>query len=185
MSTHPAEGEDPWYENTYVMDPAGNVMEPDPNLTDKDKEPVIWPTRTIDGKAVSVIPRHRLSDDLDTVLKPAVQAIGIAVKQQRWLKGQQWSTQHGVTQLSRTQVAPTPMPRGSPAAAGGPAAPDWTIVNKTSQYGLDLYQDSIEFHSATTTTTTTTTTGLGWWRSWRMPLRLARATHGHQLQCVA
>ena len=27
MSTHPAEGDDPWYENTYVKDPAGNVME--------------------------------------------------------------------------------------------------------------------------------------------------------------
>ena len=150
MSTHPAEGDDPWYENTYVKDPAGNVMEPDPNLTDKCNQPVTWPTTTIDGTTVSVIPQHKLSDDLASVLKPAVQAIGRAVKQQPWLKGQQWSTQHGVTQLSRTEVAPTPMPTSS-AAASGAAAPDWTIVNQTSQYGLDLYQDSIAFDSASNT----------------------------------
>lgn len=147
LSTHPAEGNDPWYENTYVTDPAGNVMSPDQTLTDKDGQPVVWPTATVGGRQVSVIPQHRLSDGLNSVLKPAVQAVGIAVKQQPWLKGQQWSTQHGVTQLQRTRVSPSQSPRRLADAAGATQA-DWTIVNQTSQYGLDLYQDSISFDAS-------------------------------------
>lgn len=149
LSTHPAEGNDPWYENTYVMDPNGNVMSPDPNLTDKDGQPVVWPKATVNGQQVSVIPQHKLSDDLSTVLKPVVQQVGVAVKQQPWLKGQQWTNQHGVTQLSRTNVAPTQAPRVALATESAQA--DWTIVNKTSQYGLDLYQNSIKFDGSNNT----------------------------------
>ncbi len=151
LSTHPAEGEDPWYENTHVVDPAGNVMQPDPNLTDKDGQPVVWPTTTVNGKTVSVIPQHRLSDDLNSVLKPAVQTIGKTVKQCPWLKGQQWSTQHGVTQLSRTHVAPGPTATAATAVSAGLPTTDWTIVNKSSHYGLDLDQNSIQFDSTSNT----------------------------------
>ena len=151
LSTHPAEGADPWYENTYVMDPNGNVMPPDPDLKDKDNQPVVWPTTTVNGEQVSVIPQHKLSDGLDSVLRPTVQAVGIVVKQQPWLKGQQWSTQHGLTELQRTKVAPSPVPVPQAVGAGAPAQAPWTIVNKTSHYGLDLHENSIAYDPATGT----------------------------------
>ena len=151
LSTHPPEGADPWYENTYVMDPAGNVMPPDPDLKDKDNQPVVWPTTTVNGKQVSVIPQHKLSNGLDSVLRPTVQAVGIVVKQQPWLKGQQWSTQHGLTELQRTKVAPSPVPVRQAVGAGAPAQAQWTIVNKTSHYGLDLHENTVAYDPGTGT----------------------------------
>jgi hypothetical protein len=156
-SEHQADGDEPWYENTYVRDPAGKVMEPAPGLKDKDGKEVNWPTRTINNETVRVIPQHRLSDDLSSVLKPAVQAVVMLVKQQPWLKGQQWSTQHGRTQLSRTNVAPALalQPRalraGATARADLAGQADWTIVNQSSHYGLDVFTDSLTFDNASQT----------------------------------
>jgi hypothetical protein len=154
LSTHPADGSNPWYQNTYAMDPTGAVMSPDPNLVDKDGKPVVWPTANIGGQQVKVIPQHKLSADLDQVLTPTVQQVGVVVKQQPWLKGQQWTTQHGVTQLARTGVPPTAAPlMASAATVTGAAQADWTVVNKTSHYGLDLDQNSIVFDAKTGTLT--------------------------------
>jgi hypothetical protein len=140
LSAHP----DGWYVDTYVTDPDGNVMEPVELLDDKGDS--VWKTVEIDGRDVSVIPQYLLSEGLDRVLTPAVQEAGREIKQKPWLKGQQWTTQHGVTQVSRTDVVPTQQPR-----AEVPTQPNWTVVSRTSQYGLALYHDSIHFDGATNT----------------------------------
>lgn len=147
LSTHPAEGPNPWYDNTFVAGPDGKPMATLDDLVDSEGHAVAWPTKRIDGRDVHVMPQFVLSAGLDSVLTAVIQDAGRAVKQQPWLKGRQWSTQHGVTEVSRTNVAPT-----QPLRAGG-AQPDWTIVNKTSKYGLDLYGDSIKFDAKTSTLT--------------------------------
>jgi hypothetical protein len=144
LSLNPPEGEDPWYENTYVTDDHGNPVQPTADLTDPEGRPAPWPTTIVDGREVPVIPQHRLSDQLDAVLRPVIQEVGRAVMQESTLKAQQWSTQHGVTGLSRTN---TPALQGQPTAVGT----HWTLVNKTSMYGLDLYQDSMVFDETTQT----------------------------------
>lgn len=162
LSEHPAESDEPWYENTYVRDPNGNVMEPVSGLKDKQGNPIIWPTKQIDGQQVSVIPQQKLSDGLTDAARPLVQDAAKIIKQTPWLKGQHWTTQHGVTEHTRTNVpgnssleAATPtgvdpireaiMTDELALDATGTASPDWTLVSKTSQYGLNLYDDTLNY----------------------------------------
>lgn len=140
LSGHPPEGTDPWYENTYVTDLEGNVMAPDTDLPDKTGTPVQWPTTDVDAETdVSVIPQHRLSDGLDRVLGTVVRAVGTALKQQSWLKGQQWSTQNAVTQIARSGEPVLSVPNNEAAQAR------WTVVNTTSTFGLEICADTISF----------------------------------------
>lgn len=148
LSLHPPESDDAWYENTYVTDDVGTPVQPTAQLTDSDAPPAPWPTTLVDGRRIPVIPQHRLVKDLDDVLRPVIQEVVRAVAQAPSLKGQQWSTQHGVTSQVRTN---TSVPQGEMATAAVPAQTHWTLVNKTSMYGLDLYQDSIEFDERTQT----------------------------------
>ncbi len=147
LSRHSAATSDPWYENTYVKDLDGNAMEPAPDLTDSEGQPVQWPTVAVGDRSVGVIPQFQLSDGLNDVLGAAVNDAGTLIKNKSWLKGRQWSTQHGLTQLSRTEVVPVV------ASTGAPAQAQWTIANKTSTYGLDLYQDSMRFDATSNTMT--------------------------------
>lgn len=142
---------DSWYRDDVVRNPNdGTIMEPASDLTDINGDPVEWPTKTVDGRKVGVIPQFNLSAQLDDALRPVVQDVVRLIKQKPWLKGQQWATQQGVTQLSRTNVAPNQTPRVA-ASAGAPAQADWTVVSKTSMYRLDLLQDSIKFDASSNT----------------------------------
>ena len=143
LSTHP----DSWYEQTYVKDPNGKVMEPAPDLTDKDGNPVKWPTKNIGGKDVPVIPQHNLTGGLEAATLPVLQEALQALKQKPWAQGSHWTTQHGVTSKARTQEPPKPAPLAMAAAT--PAKADWTVKNITSHYGLDLYADSLEYTAPT------------------------------------
>jgi hypothetical protein len=118
-------------------------------LVGEDGEAVEWPTATIDGKEVPAIPQFELSEALEEVLGPVVRELRTAVMKVPRLKGQQWTTQHGVTQVTRTDTPPDQTRRA--ADLGAPVAADWTVVNKTSTYGLDLFQDSIAFDEKTQT----------------------------------
>ncbi|MBS1690958.1 MAG: hypothetical protein JST91_01815 [Actinobacteria bacterium] len=140
LSGHPPEGSDPWYENTYVTDLEGNVMPPDTHLPDKTSTPVHWPTTDVDGEDdVAVIPQHRLSEGLDEVLGTVVRVVGTALKQQPWLKGQQWSTQHAVTEIARSGEPVLAAPNSEAAQAR------WTVANTTSTFGLEICADTINF----------------------------------------
>ncbi len=150
VSRHPPEGDDAWYENTYVTDDDGNPVEPTAQLTDADAPPAPWPTTMVDGREMPVIPQHRLVKDLDDLLRPVIEEVVRAVAQEPSFKGQQWSTQHGVTNQVRTN---THAPQPKTSEAGVPAQTHWTLVNKTSMYGLDLYQDSIAFDESAQTLT--------------------------------
>ena len=149
LSTHPAEGTEPWYGNTYVKDPDGKVMPPAPNLKGSDGRAVPWPTKTINGQQVQVIPQHNLSAGLADQVTPVVQEAVKVIKDTPWLKGQHWSTQHGVTQVSRSNVPPSPVavsaPRLAAAETVAPALSAWTIASKTAHFGLDLYPASVKF----------------------------------------
>jgi hypothetical protein len=131
ISTHP----DDWMNNTHVKDLDGNVMPPSNALTDKNGEAVVWPTITVEGKQVSVIPQHDLADGLLDATRPAVLQILKVLKQQSWLKGQHWATQHGVTVKERSESA---APKIAPLIATASPQADWTSTNLTSMYGLDI-----------------------------------------------
>jgi len=136
----------PWYVSGYATDDAGHPVQPVAGLTDQDGEVVEWPTALVDGRIVPVIPQRTLSAALDEVLRPVILELGRAVMKRPDLKGKQWSTQHGVTGLVRTNAI---APQGQPT----PAKTHWTLVGKTSMYGLDLYQNTIEFNEDTQTLT--------------------------------
>ena len=124
---------------------------PAANLTDKNGTAVVWPTARIRGETVAVIPQHRVSDGLLDATRPAVQQIIRSLKQQAWLKGQQWTTRHGVTMTERTNVAPV-QPALKKHAAAAAAKADWALTSLTSMYGLDLVSgpdyDAIDKHCA-------------------------------------
>ena len=151
MSTHSAEnGDPPWYENTVVKDPSGAIMPPAPGLVGSDGKPVPWTKMTVDGQQTEVIGQFKLSDELADAATPVTQAVGTAVKQQPWLKGKHWKTQHGVTEIVRSSAAPTVGNRPLAAAAGvatmssqGPASAatptgEWTLTAVSPDFGLDL-----------------------------------------------
>ena len=145
---HPAEHPtDPWFYNGIVTDDDGNPMEPVVQLDDGQEIP--WPT--LDGTSVSVIPQFELSAGLDDVLGAAVKDIGTLIKQQPWLKGRQWSTLHGVTEVSRTEVVPTVAEAVLSEQAAAEA--QWALSSKTSMYGLNLFQESMRFDAASNTMT--------------------------------
>lgn len=149
LSQNPEGTDNPWYELGHVTDADGKPVQPDWDLTDDDGNS-LWPTKIVGGEEVRVIPQQTISDKLDPLLRRVLQDVGRVVAKESNLKGRQWSTQHGVTGLARTNVAAV---QGQPAAEQDPARTHWTIVNKSSSYGLDLYQDSIEFSDATQTLT--------------------------------
>ncbi|MEY2499418.1 MAG: hypothetical protein QOD12_2974 [Verrucomicrobiota bacterium] len=156
ISEHPADGNNAWYEEsvTVVKDENGQVMEPLAGLTGSDGAEVVWPKQTIDGTETPVIPHFQLSSEIDKFAAPVVKEAVRKLKQQPWLKGHSWTTRHGVTMVQRDggAVASESSPTLRPKRSGGilpmvaaTAAADWTIKNITSQYGLDVYDDTLSF----------------------------------------
>jgi hypothetical protein len=74
-----------------------------------------------------------------------IHVVGKLVKQQLWSKGQQWTAQAGRILSSRTNVPASPSAAVRAAFGAARHSPDWTIVNKTSRYGVDLNEGSLKF----------------------------------------
>jgi hypothetical protein len=148
IADHSASSPEPWYQNTYVKDPNGVAMEPMSGLKDAQGNTLVWPTKEIGGKQVSVIPQYNLTAGVEKVLLPLVQSVLKRVKDTPWLKGSNWSALNGSTCESSVSDQSDPVLKAK-HLSGQAAAIDWTIVNKTSEYGLDLFKDSLQFDAKT------------------------------------
>lgn len=145
---HPAEGDTPWYDNTVVKDPAGNVMPPAEGLLDAEGETIDWPVLEVDGQQVSVIPQYNLSESLKEVMTPLLHSILQKLKDTSWLKGSQWNALNGST--GETSISD----QSNPLLKADLLSPEetlktWTISNKTSEYGLNLYWETLNFDEKT------------------------------------
>lgn len=144
---HPAEGDAPWYDNTIVKDPAGNIMPPASDLIDCEGEVIVWPVIEIDGKEVSAIPQYNLSDGLKEVMTPLLHSILQKLKDTSWLKGSQWDAINGSTGEVSVSDQSDPVLKAE-HLLGDSGKTKWTINNKTSEYGLHLYWETLHFDDA-------------------------------------
>jgi hypothetical protein len=144
ISKHPpGTGADPWYVQTICKDASGNPLRPAEDIKDKNGKLIVWPQQ--DGQ--SVIAHFELADTVAPYATPVIQDAIRLVKQEPSLKGVKWTTQHGVTVKDRTtvdDVARTSAEARRLSKITAPAA-DWTLKNTTSQYGLVLYPETLNF----------------------------------------
>jgi len=144
---HPAEGDTPWYDNTVAKDPAGNIMPPAEGLLDVEGEIIEWPVLEVDGQEVSVIPQYNLSERLKEVMAPLLHSILQKLKDTAWLKGSQWHALNGSTGEVSVSDQSDPQLKAAHLKTGNGKA-NWTISNKTSEYGLNLYYETLHFNEA-------------------------------------
>jgi len=133
-----------WYTEVAVQNPPG--AQPLNGLTDKNGNPITWPT--VNG--VNVAPQYDLSPDImgsgsrQGLAAPVVKHVLQAVNNDSSLNGQKWTSQLGVTAQKQTQVPSTPTAarRRTRRVADEPAY-KWATSLQTAQYGLD--QDAGSF----------------------------------------
>jgi hypothetical protein len=134
-----------WYENTVTKDYDGKIMEPCAELIDSEGEVIVWPTQMIDGKEVSVIPQYNLKDGLAKAIKPIVSSVLNTIKDTHWLKGRNWNASNGTTVRTREGNGEVLVTGYDGKASTG----KWSIHAHSSQYGVDLYHDTITFKEDT------------------------------------
>ena len=153
ISTHMAQDDpEPWYVRTVCTNPnqgpgqryfdPGAPLRPAAGLLGSDKQPIPW---NVDGSG-PVLEQFKLSDGVAGVAKPVIQDALRLLKQDSRMKGVNWTKQHGVTVKERTGGHPAPASFARLAAVAEPQAP-WTLKNTTSQYGLDLYPETLQYEN--------------------------------------
>jgi hypothetical protein len=153
ISRHMAQdGQDePWYETVVCINPnlsggkylPKGPLRPSDGLKDKNGKVINWPR---DQSGQPVIIHFKLSDGVAAAAKPVIQDAVRLLKADSNLKGRNWTKQHGVTMKERTGGHPAAAMFASMAASFEPKA-QWTIKNTTSQYGLDLYPETLSYEN--------------------------------------
>ncbi len=156
ISTHMSQDgpQDVWYEKIVCTNPNSNPgpgaplpagpLRPADGLKDKDGKLIDWST---DESGRPVIVHFKLSDGVAAAAKPVIQDAVRLLKADPNMKGRNWTKQHGVTVKERTGGHDVVAAREVLAVASEPQA-EWTIKNTTSQYGLDLYPETLSYDNS-------------------------------------
>ncbi len=140
-----------WYERIVCENPNPNggkyfpkgPMRPADGLKDKCGKPICWHK---DKMGKPLIEHFRLTDGVSGAAKPAILDAVRMLKADPNMKGRNWTKQHGVTVKERTGGHSATAPVETVDAAFAPQA-QWTLKNTTSQYGLDIYPETLSFEN--------------------------------------
>ena len=153
LTDYISENPDTWYSETIQTAPDGTVMQPTDQLTDSNGDPIPWTQQS----GQTVISEYKLSDDITGTDSTSGAATGVIqtvvqqVKQDPAFAGQLWTTQTGVATQQQTQVSPTLSSERRRPMRGATAVDDdnyiWSMNFLSSQYGLDLDQNSLQYNN--------------------------------------
>ena len=153
VSDHGPETGNGWYQQTYAtwVNPDTGLEEPaeaNDNLVDATGNKVSWPQ--LKGKPA--IPQYELSDEFNSpdsgvmgAATAVIHEVLRAVEDDDSLNGHLWTRQNGMTEQRLTNVDPVSGARRAPSSSVRDASRGWTVRNKTSSYGLEVYPDQLAF----------------------------------------
>lgn len=158
IQTHSSESGEPWYQKkwtTWLNPDTGKeeAMPANTNAVFKDGKKMNWPINPDTGK--SGIPIYDLTDEHSYdgngkgvlgAAQPVIFQVLRDTKNDELFNGQLWTKQNGTTQNVKTDVSPDQVTTVMDSDAGGQAsAKGFTIKNKTSSYGLNLYPNQLSY----------------------------------------